>query len=122
MINIYPFYGQVRVETGWPRMVFQYGRGTPPSRKQRIFTDAVIAGLAKTGSTFLFEGLDEPWLKVQNSWGPHWGLWNSDSPPASLLASSAAQGIMSRFPSGNPDPALINWMTGVKVRRSLGSR
>jgi len=109
MINIYPFYGQVRVEdgednlisqcinfnnqfksfgkpvivgeTGWPSDGFNNGAAAPSIENEQIFTDAVIAGLAKTGSTFLFEGFDEPWLKVQNSWGPHWGLWNSDSTP-----------------------------------------
>jgi exo-beta-1,3-glucanase (GH17 family) len=120
MINIYPFYGQVSVddgeanlisqcvnfnnqfqsfgkpvivgETGWPSDGSNNGAAAPGVENEQIFTDAVIAGLAKTGSTFLFEGFDEPWLSVQNSWGPHWGLWNSNGSPKFPLTTTQRHG------------------------------
>jgi len=45
-----------------------------PGERQTLLCDHL-------GSVFSFEAFNEPWLSVQNSWGPHWGLWHSDRTP-----------------------------------------
>ncbi|MGO9606875.1 MAG: glycosyl hydrolase family 17 protein [Candidatus Binataceae bacterium] len=109
MINIYPFYAGpngvsisgafsnlvagynmfvgmftkpvIIGETGWPSAGDDNGSAVPSTANEKIFTDAIFSGASQLGSTFFFEGFNEPWLSVQNSWGPHWGLWNADRDP-----------------------------------------
>lgn len=103
MINIYPFYGKVPIggaianligayamfnklfngkqviigETGWPSAGATNGSSVPSVANEATFTKAIFANANKLGSTFVFIALDQPWLSVQDSWGAHWGLWNS---------------------------------------------
>ncbi len=107
MINIYPFFGKVPIggaitnllgayaifkdrfngkqviigETGWPSAGATNGSSVPNLANEAAFTKAVFANKNKLGSTFAFSAFDEQWLIVQNSWGPHWGLWNANSTP-----------------------------------------
>jgi len=103
MINIYPFYGQVAIsdgisnligaydtfnaqftkpvqigETGWPSAGDNDGAAVPSVANEQTFTKAIYSHAGKIGSTFVFSAFDEPWLSVQNSWGPNWGLWYSN--------------------------------------------
>jgi len=125
MINIYPFYGQVAIggaianlinaynmfngqfngkqviigETGWPSAGDTNGAAVPGVTNEQTFTQAVYANASQLGSTFLFSAFDEPWLSVQNSWGPHWGLWNSDGTPKfSFTAKKSAKSKISPVP------------------------
>lgn len=107
MVNIYPFYAPVSIdqamgnlrsayqgfkakfpgkpvligETGWPSDGGANGAAVPSLANEQAYTKGVYRNAAQLGSTFLFSAFDEPWLSVQNSWGPHWGLWNSDGTP-----------------------------------------
>jgi exo-beta-1,3-glucanase (GH17 family) len=101
MINIYPFYAPVPIggaienligaykmfnqkfkkeviigETGWPSAGANNGSAIPSVSNEATYTQANFANSNKLGSNFLFSAFDEPWLSVQNSWGPHWGLWD----------------------------------------------
>jgi exo-beta-1,3-glucanase (GH17 family) len=89
-------------ETGWPSDG-GVNQGNPPVSPDRwaypsianeqTFTEAVYANSSQLGSTFLFSAFDEPWLGVQNSWGPHWGLWDSSgNPKFSFTATKAGKG------------------------------
>jgi exo-beta-1,3-glucanase (GH17 family) len=103
MINIYPFYAPVSIggaianlvnaynmfngqfngkpviigETGWPSGGSSNGAAVPSIPNEKTYTDGCFSNANKLGSNFLFSAFDEPWLSVQNSWGPNWGLWNS---------------------------------------------
>ena len=103
MINIYPFYAPVPIcdaisnligaynmfnrqfngkpviigETGWPSGGDDNGAAIPSVANEQTYTWAIVTHSNQLGSTFVFEAFDEPWLSVQNSWGPHWGLWDS---------------------------------------------
>ncbi len=68
-------------ETGWPSAGSPNGTAIPGVANEQTFTKLVFQNTNKLGSTFLFSAFDEPWLSVQNSWGPHWGLWNSNGTP-----------------------------------------
>jgi exo-beta-1,3-glucanase (GH17 family) len=107
MINIYPFYAPVPIsgaisnlvgaydmfksqfsgkpviigETGWPSAGANNGSAVPSVANEKTYTQQNFSNANKLGPNFLFSAFDEPWLSVQNSWGPHWGLWNSDSSP-----------------------------------------
>lgn len=106
MINIYPFYGPVAItdaisnltgayktfnqqftkpvvigETGWPSAGDTNGPAVPSVANEQTFTKAIYSNAGKLGSTFVFSGFDEPWLSVQNSWGPNWGVWYSNGSP-----------------------------------------
>jgi exo-beta-1,3-glucanase (GH17 family) len=107
MVNIYPFYAQVSInqamsnlrsayqgfkakfpgkpvligETGWPSDGGANGAAVPSVANEKTYTQGVYRNASRLGSTFIFSAFDEPWLSVQNSWGPHWGLWNSDGTP-----------------------------------------
>jgi exo-beta-1,3-glucanase (GH17 family) len=103
MINIYPFYAPVPIdgaianlinaynmfngqfngkqviigETGWPSAGSSNGVALPSVLNEQTYTRGCFSNANKLGSNFLFSAFDEPWLSVQNSWGPHWGLWDS---------------------------------------------
>jgi exo-beta-1,3-glucanase (GH17 family) len=107
MVNIYPFYAPVAIggaiqnlinaydmfnstfngkqviigETGWPSAGANNGAAVPSVANETTYTQQTFANANKLGSTFLFSAFDEPWLSVQNSWGPNWGLWSSDGSP-----------------------------------------
>ena len=107
MINIYPFYAPVAIggaisnligaynmfngqfngkqviigETGWPSAGANNGAAVPSVANEQTFTQAIFANSNQLGSTFVFSAFDEPWLSVQNSWGPNWGVWKSDGTP-----------------------------------------
>lgn len=77
-------------ETGWPSggdvnkgnpQVPMNRWAVPSVANEQTFTKAVYANANQLGSTFIFSAFDEPWLSEQNTWGPHWGLWNSDGTP-----------------------------------------
>jgi exo-beta-1,3-glucanase (GH17 family) len=103
MVNIYPFYAPVPIdqaasnlisaykmfnaqftkpvvigETGWPSAGDPNGAAMPSVANEAAFTQAIYSHQGKLGTTFIFSAFDEPWLSVQNSWGPNWGLWNSN--------------------------------------------
>jgi exo-beta-1,3-glucanase (GH17 family) len=65
-------------ETGWPSDGGANGAAVPSVANEKTYTQGVYRNASRLGSTFIFSAFDEPWLSVQNSWGPHWGLWNSD--------------------------------------------
>jgi exo-beta-1,3-glucanase (GH17 family) len=48
---------------------------------ETTYTQQTFSNANKLGSTFIFEAFDEPWLSAQNTWGPNWGVWNSDGSP-----------------------------------------
>jgi exo-beta-1,3-glucanase (GH17 family) len=125
MINIYPFYGPVPIggainnlvgaykmfnaryqakpviigETGWPSAGNANGAAIPSVANEQTFTTAVLQNTTKIGSTFLFSAFDEPWLSVQNSWGPNWGLYFSNGTPKFAFgASNALEGLDSTGP------------------------
>jgi glucan 1,3-beta-glucosidase len=109
MINIYPFYAGpdgisitgafsnltsaydtfvgmftksvIIGETGWPSAGGANGSAVPSTANEKIFVNSIFSGASQLGSTFLFEGFNEPWLSAQNTWGPHWGLWGSNRNP-----------------------------------------
>jgi exo-beta-1,3-glucanase (GH17 family) len=107
MINIYPFYAPVAIggaianlinaynmfnttfngkqviigETGWPSAGINNGVAIPNVPNETTYTQQLFSNANKLGSTFIFEAFDEPWLKVQNTWGPNWGLWYMDGSP-----------------------------------------
>jgi exo-beta-1,3-glucanase (GH17 family) len=107
MINIYPFYAPVSInnaisnligaynmfqnqftgkqviigETGWPSGGNPNGSAIPSVTNEATYTEQIISSLNQLGSTFVFSAFDEPWLISQNSWGPHWGLWDSNGNP-----------------------------------------
>ena len=71
-------------ETGWPSGGRHNGAAVPSVANEKTYINALISTInsgASLGSTFLFEAFDEPWLSVQNSWGPHWGLWKGSRSP-----------------------------------------
>jgi len=105
MINIYPFYAgpygisidkafgnlmegfnkfkslfskkEVFIgETGWPSAGDANGEAIPSVANEQTYTRQ-IATSKLPGSIFMFAAFDEPWLVRQNSWGPHWGIWDS---------------------------------------------
>lgn len=102
MINIYPFYAPVPIngaianligaynmfnrqfngkqviigETGWPSAGANNGSAIPSVANEAAYTQANFSNANQLGSNFLFSAFDEPWLSVQNSWGPNWGLWD----------------------------------------------
>jgi len=89
-------------ETGWPS-AGDVNQGNPPVPSARwavpsvaneqTFTQAIFANSNQLGSTFVFSAFDEPWLSVQNSWGPNWGVWKSDGTPKfSFTAKKSAKG------------------------------
>jgi len=113
MINIYPFYAQVPIgsaisnlilaynmfesryngkqviigETGWPSAGEPNGSAIPSITNEATYTQLTITSSNQLGSNFVFSAFDEPWLISQNSWGPHWGLWDaSDNPKFSFSA------------------------------------
>jgi exo-beta-1,3-glucanase (GH17 family) len=107
MINIYPFYAPVAIgdafanltnaynmfvnmfpgkqvivgETGWPSSGGDMGSAVPSVANEESYVSSIFMNSSQLGSTFLFEGFNEPWLSTQNSWGPHWGLWKSNRNP-----------------------------------------
>jgi exo-beta-1,3-glucanase (GH17 family) len=107
MINIYPFYAPVPIggaisnliwaynmfesrfngkqviigETGWPSAGEPNGSAIPSVADEAKYTQQAITSSNQLGSTFLFSAFDEPWLISQNSWGPHWGLWDASGNP-----------------------------------------
>lgn len=107
MINIYPFYAPVAIsgaisnlvsnynmfngkfsgkqviigETGWPSGGNPNGAAIPSVTNEATYTQQIIFNANQLGSTFLFSAFNEPWLISQNSWGPHWGLWDSNGKP-----------------------------------------
>lgn len=106
MINIYPFYAPVPIsgaisnlinaynmfkgqfqkqviigETGWPSAGASNGAAIPSVPNEQTYTQQNFSNANQLGSNFLFSAFDEPWLSVQNSWGPHWGLWDSSGNP-----------------------------------------
>jgi exo-beta-1,3-glucanase (GH17 family) len=120
MINIYPFYAPVSIdnnaaidnligaysmfngqfngkqviigETGWPSAGNNNGAAVPSIANEQTYTQQNFANSNKLGSNFLFSAFDEPWLSVQNSWGPHWGLWDSSgNAKFTFTASKAAK-------------------------------
>lgn len=119
MINIYPFYGQVSIngaianligaynmfngqfngkqviigETGWPSAGDPNGAAIPGVSNEATYTQANFTNANQLGSNFLFSAFDEPWLSVQNSWGPNWGLWKANGDAKfSFTASKRAKG------------------------------
>jgi glucan 1,3-beta-glucosidase len=107
MVNIYPFYAPVPIsgaisnlinaysmfnsqfngkpvvigETGWPSAGADNGAAVPSIANEMAYTQGNYIAANKLGSNFLFSAFDEPWLSVQNSWGPHWGLWDMNGNP-----------------------------------------
>jgi exo-beta-1,3-glucanase (GH17 family) len=128
MINIYPFYAPVPIngaisnligaynmfrsqfsgkqviigETGWPSAGDPNGSAIPSVTNEAIYTRQNFSNSNQLGSNFLFSAFDEPWLISQNSWGPHWGLWNSSGSPKFPLT-------ISKPPNAWPAPALRSW-------------
>jgi len=125
MINIYPFYAPVPIggaisnligaynmfngqfngkqviigETGWPSAGDPNGAAIPSVTNEQTYTQAIFANSSQLGSTFLFSAFDEPWLSVQNSWGPHWGLWDSSgNAKFSFTATKRAKGKVRPVP------------------------
>ncbi len=107
MMNIYPFFGPVAIgdavanlisaydmfnkmfggkqviigETGWPSAGDDNGPAKPGIENEATFVRGTLSNSNKLGATFLFSAFDEPWLSVQGSWGPHWGLWTKNGDP-----------------------------------------
>jgi len=119
MINIYPFYAPVPIggaisnligaynmfngqfngkqviigETGWPSAGANNGSAVPSVANEATYTQQNFSNANQLGSNFLFSAFDEPWLSVQNTWGPHWGLWDMNgNPKFQFSASKKAQG------------------------------
>lgn len=65
-------------ETGWPGKPTSAPKGNavPSVQNEKTYVNAVVSNFA-SGQTnaFLYEAFDEPWLSVQNVYGPNWGLW-----------------------------------------------
>ena len=120
LVNIYPFYGKVSIEnnaaimnliqayntfkqqfngkqviigeTGWPSAGNPEGAAIPSVANEETFTRQIFANANQLGATFIFEAFDEPWLIIQNSIGPHWGLWFSDGTPKFPLTTNLGAG------------------------------
>jgi glucan 1,3-beta-glucosidase len=119
MINIYPFYAPVPLsgaianligaynmfngqfngkqviigETGWPSAGADNGAAIPSVANEAAYTQANFTNANQLGSNFLFSAFDEPWLSIQNSWGPNWGLWDMNgNSKFSFTAKKSAKG------------------------------
>ncbi|MFW6110288.1 MAG: glycosyl hydrolase family 17 protein [Patescibacteria group bacterium] len=65
-------------ETGWPSDGTQRGDAVPSTKNAAFyFLNFVSWARASDVDYFYFEAFDEPW-KSEDSWGPHWGVWDSD--------------------------------------------
>lgn len=69
-------------ETGWPSASTPPGQNNglsvPSVANEQKYTKDIGDNDSKLGPTFIFGAFDESWLIEQNSWGPHWGLWDSN--------------------------------------------
>jgi exo-beta-1,3-glucanase (GH17 family) len=79
-------------ETGWPSAGDDNGVAIPSVANEQTYIQAVLANSNQIGATFLFEAFDEPWLRAQDSRGPHWGVWDSMANPKFPLTVSKRAG------------------------------